>query len=102
MYEPDAEIIYKDEDTVLKKVSKRKVTEGEPTAFSIFTDYGIKYESPFDYYIKQKEPLDLHDIIIHSVLVAHKANDKMGLIMSIVFYVQNKKKIDRAPKLTNA
>jgi len=96
MYEPDAEIIYKDSTKILKKVSKGKVTEGELTAFSLFTDYGIKYESPFNYYIKQDHPLDIHDIIIHSVLVAHNANDKMALIMSIVFYVANKNKADTA------
>jgi len=96
MYEPDAEIIYKDSTKILKKVGKRKVTEGELTAFSLFADYDIKYESPFDYYIKQEEPLDVHDIIIHSVLIAHNTNDKMGLIMSIVFYVHNKTKIDTA------
>jgi len=96
MYEPDAEIIYKDAETVLKKVDKRKVTQGELTAFSVFSDNGIKYESPFNYYIKQKNPLDIHDIIIHSVFVAYKANDKLGLIMAIVFYVHNKKKIDTA------
>lgn len=94
MYEPDAEIIYKDDTRILKKVSTRKVTEGELTAFSLFSDYGIKYESPYDYYIKQTTPLEIHDVIIHSILAAHKANDKMALIMSIVFYIENKNKTD--------
>lgn len=94
MYEPDAEIIYKDENKTLKKVSKRKVTEGELTAFSLFSDYGIKYESPFDYYIKQEKPLEIYDVIIHSILAAQKDNDKMGLVMAIIFYVENKNKTD--------
>lgn len=94
MYEPDAEIIYKDEEKILRKVSKQKVTEGELTAFSLFSDYGIKYESPSDYYIKQERALDIHDVIIHSVLSAFKDNDKMALIMSIIFYVKNKNKTD--------
>ncbi len=94
MYEPDAEVIYIDKEKTLKKVTKGKITEGELTAFSVFPNNGIQYESPYDYYVKQKEPLDIHDIIIHSVLTAYKDNDKMGLIMSIVFYVHNKNKID--------
>lgn len=94
MYEHDAEIIYKDESRILKKVPKGKITEGESTAFSLFYDYGIDYRSPFDYYIKQEEPITIHDVIIHSVLVSHKDNDKMALLMSIVFYVKNKDKTD--------
>jgi len=94
MYEPDAEVIYIDKEKTVKKVRKGKITEGELTSFSVFTYNGIQYESPYDYYVKQKEPLDIHDIIIHSVLTSYKANDKMGLIMSIVFYVHNKNKVD--------
>lgn len=94
MYEPDAEVIYIDKEKTLKKVTKGKITEGELTAFSVFPNNEIQYESPYDYYVKQKEPLDIHDIIIHSVLTAYKDNDKMGLIMSIIFYVHNKNKID--------
>lgn len=94
MYEPDAEVIYIDKEKTLKKVTKGKITEGELTSFSVFPNNGIQYESPYDYYIKQKDPLDIHDIIIHSVLTSYKDNDKMGLIMAIVFYVNNKNKID--------
>ena len=94
MYEPDAEVIYIDKEKTLKKVTKGKITEGVLTAFSVFPNNEIQYESPYDYYVKQKEPLDIHDIIIHSVLTSYKDNDKMGLIMSIIFYVHNKNKID--------
>ena len=94
MYEPDAEIIYSDKEKIVKKVTKGKITEGELTAFSVFTDNGIRYDSPYDYYVKQKEPLDIHDIIIHSVLSSYRDNDKLGLIISAVFYVHNKNKID--------
>ena len=94
MYEPDAEIIYSDKEKIVKKIIKGKITDGELTGFSLFTDNGIRYDSPYDYYVKQKEPLDIHDIIIHSVLSSYKDNDKMGLIISIVFYLYNKNKID--------
>lgn len=94
MYEPDVEIIYIDKEKTLKKVTKGKITEGKLTSFSVFTNNGIQYDSPYDYYIKQSNPLDINDIIIHSVLTSYKDNDKMGLIMAIVFYVDNKNKID--------
>lgn len=94
LYGLDAEIIYTDKEKIVKQVAKGKVTEGELTSFSVFPDYGIQYESPYDYYVSQKSPLDIHDIIIHSVLTAYKANDKLGLIMAIVFYVHNKSTTD--------
>ena len=87
-------ILFIDMEKVVKKVPKGKITEGELTSFSAFTNYGIQYESPYDYYVKQKTPLNIHDIIIHSVLTAYKANDKLGLIMAMVFYVHNKNNID--------
>lgn len=91
---PDAEIIYMDNAKIIKKILKEKTTTGELTGFSMFTSNGIMYDSPYDYYVEQKEPLDLHDIIIHSVLASYKDNDKLGLIMSIVFYIHNKNKVD--------
>ena len=94
LHEPDAEIIYKDKEKTVKKVAKGKITKGELTSFSAFPDYGIQYESPYDYYASQKDPLDIHDIVIHSVLTAYKTNDKLGLIMAVVFYVHNKSTID--------
>ncbi len=93
-YESDAEVLYADKEKIVRKVTKGKITEGELTAFSVFTNNGIMYESPYDYYVKQDEPLDIHDIIIHSVLASFKANDKMGLIMSAVFYIHNKNRVD--------
>lgn len=94
LYQQDAEIIYKDETRALKKVLKQKVTDGELTAFSLFTDYGIQYDAPFDYYIKQEKLLDIHDVIIHAVLAAYKAEDKLALLMSVIFYTANKEKTD--------
>lgn len=94
LYQQDAEIIYKDDTRIFKKISKQKVTSGELTAFSIFGDYGIQYETPFAYYIKQETPLDINDIIIHAVLAAYKTQDKLALIMSMIFYIANKEKTD--------
>ena len=93
-YEHGAEIIYKDDKRTIQKVPKDRTAQGELTAFSMFSDYGVEYRSPYDYYVKHDAPLDLEDIIIHSVLAASKDNNKMNLIMAIVFYVKNRNKVD--------
>jgi len=89
----ETEIIYKDEFRTLRKVPKGKITVGEPTSFSLFSDYGIEYQTPYDYYIQQDSSLKIEDVLIHSVLSAYKDNDKMGLIIAMVFYVKNKNKM---------
>jgi len=94
LHEPNASIIFKTKDLVLKKVLGGKTTEGETTAYSLFSDYGVQYSSPYEYYVKQSSPLDLHDVLIHSIVAAHESKDKLGLIMAVVFYVKNKEKLD--------
>lgn len=94
MYEPNAEIIYHDPSKTLKKVLRGKVTEGQLTGFSLFIEYGIEYHANFDYYIKQDEPLNIQQVLIHAVYDAQKNQDKTGLIMAIIFYLKNKDKMD--------
>lgn len=94
LYEPDAEIIFKDSNKILKKVPIGKITDGATTAFTLFADYGIQYQSVYDYYIKQNEPLDIHDVLIHSIVAANHGNDKLGLTMTMVFYAKHKEKFD--------
>jgi predicted transcriptional regulator len=91
---PNIEIIYNDANVVIKKVAKEQVTEGEITAFSVFTDYGIEYHTTHDYYVIQKSPIDLYDILIHSLIAVIKAKDKLGLVMCMVFYLKHKEKMD--------
>lgn len=90
----DAEVLYQDASRVLKKVPKGKTSEGVSTAFSLFSDYGIEYHTVSDYYIKQENSIKIEDVLIHSILASKISKDKMGLIMSIVFYLKNKEKMD--------
>jgi predicted transcriptional regulator len=92
--EPYAEIIYQDSLRVLKKVPKGRVVEGELTAFSLFSDYGIDYRVVHDYYIKQESALKLEDVLIHAVLAASKLKDKKANAVSILFYLQNRDKMN--------
>lgn len=94
LHEPNASIIFKTKDLVLKKVLGGTITDGETTAYSLFSDYGIQYNPTHDYYVKHNSPLDIHDVLIHSIVAAHESKDKLGLVMAIVFYVKNKEKFD--------
>ena len=94
LYESDAEIIFKNNNIVLKKILSGKITKGQTTAYTLFSDYGIRYNSPFDYYVEQDSPLDIHDVLMHAVVAAYNAQDKLGLIIAIVFYLKNKEKFD--------
>lgn len=94
MYEPNAEIIFRDATKILKSVTKGKITDGQLTGFSIFSDYGIEYHTNYDYYIKQEEPITIQDALIHAVFIAQRNSDKTAIIMAIIFYLKNKDKMD--------
>lgn len=92
--EPYAEVIYQNHVRTLKKVPKGKRADGELTGFSLFTDYGIKYHTTHDYYVKQDASLELADILVHAVLAASKEQDKQGIAMTMIFYLKNKQRLD--------
>jgi hypothetical protein len=92
--ENSAEVIYQDDSVILKSVTKGKILEGELTAFSLFSDYGIEYHTVTDYYVEQGNDLRLEDVLVHSIMAAMSDNDKNGIIMAIIFYVKNKDKMD--------
>ena len=92
--EPYAEIIYQDRARTLKKVSKGKRVDGELTGFSLFADYGVEYHTTHDYYIEQDTPLQLAEALIHAVLAAGKEQDKHGILMTMIFYLKNKQRLD--------
>lgn len=94
VYEPNAEIIYRDSTKTLKKVAKGKVTDGQLTGFSLFTEYGIEYHTNHDYYIKQESPIDIQEMLIHAAYAAQRDSDKTAMIMAIIFYLKHKEKVD--------
>jgi predicted transcriptional regulator len=89
-----SEIIYKDAQRILKKVPKGKSAEGELTGFSLFSDYGIKYITTHDYYIKQEVPIHLQDVLVHAILASVKDHDKNGITMATLFYLKNRERMD--------
>ena len=82
LYEPNAEILFRGSEKVLKKVPRGKITEGALTGFSLFTEYSIEYEMNYDYYITQNETLDLQHVLMHAIFEAQTRNDNGNNILS--------------------
>lgn len=94
MSHAEAEIIYHDATRILKKSPKNQQTAGQLTAFSMFDKYGVEYDDPFNYHVLQEKSVDIHDIVIHSVVAAQQAKNRAGLLMTMVFYAHNRKRLD--------
>jgi predicted transcriptional regulator len=93
---PDyAELIYNGSILLLQVPKGKIIQEGELTAFSLFSDYGIEYHTAYDYYVsRQASELTLEDILIHSLMISKKKGDKNGTIITILFYLKNMDRID--------
>lgn len=88
------EIVYQDNSLILKKVPNDEKAQGELTAFSLFSEYGIDYYTNHDYYAEQVIDLTIEQVLIHAILIASENNDINGIIMCILFYIKNKNKMD--------
>lgn len=93
-HEEFVEVIYEDNSTILKRVPKGKKTHGDQTAYSLFSEYGLEYHTTYEYFVEQSTDLTLEDVLVHAILTAAKTYDKNGMIMSILFYIKNKDKMD--------
>ena len=90
----NTEIIYNNNSVTLRKTSSGKITKGATTGFTLFSDYGIEYQTTHDYFCEQKEDLEIQDVLLHAVYSANYSKNKMELLMSIVFYAKHKDKMD--------
>ena len=92
--EDSTEVIYQDTSLILKKMPKDKKSDGELTAFSLFSNFGINDHTTHDYYAEQVSDLKIEDILVHAILISSNNSDKNGLGLSILFYIKNKDKMD--------
>ena len=90
----NTEIIYRNNSTILRKTLRGNNAKGNTTGFSLFSDYGIQYNTVYDYFCEQEKCLDIQDVLLHAVCCANQENDKMGLVMAMVFYLKHKEKMD--------
>jgi predicted transcriptional regulator len=93
-FEESAEIIFRNSLTLLKRVPRQEQLTGDLTAYSLFSEYDLHYHPIYDYYVEQSDELDREHILIHSIVVAKKDQDINELIMSMLFYIKNKKNMD--------
>lgn len=88
------ETLYQDELRTLQRVTKGKMSDGQLTGFSLYSAYGIKYDTVYDYYIQQKMPLELEDVLVHSIRSAYMKKNKIEITMCMIFYLKNKARLD--------
>ena len=88
------EVIYNDNSITLRKAPSAHLAKGTPTGFSLFSDYGIEYNTIHDYFCEQTEDLTLYDVLLHAVYSANYSKNKMELLISIIFYIEHKDKMD--------
>ena len=88
------EVIYNDGSTTLRKTPGGHLAKGALTGFSLFSDYGIEYNTIYDYFCEQTEDLTLYDVLLHAVYSANHSKNKMELLIAIVFYIKHRDKMD--------
>jgi DNA-binding transcriptional ArsR family regulator len=90
--EPYAILIWSNEFK-LKKVPAGKPARGALTAFSLFSQQGVEYTSPWDYYLEPQKEVSIEEILIHALACAE---GKADTTMCAIFYLKNIDKIDSA------
>lgn len=88
------ETIYRSRGVTLWKTRRGKDRNGMTTGFTLFANHGIAYIPVDDYFCRQNESLDIHDILLHAVCAAVHSKDRLELIMCVVFYAKHKDKMD--------
>lgn len=88
------QIIYNDRSVILRKTRSGKAAKGITTGFTLFPDYGVEYNTTHDYFCEQKENLEIQDILLHAVYSAIHSKSKMELLMSVIFYIKHKDRMD--------
>ena len=81
----NTEIIYNDNSTILRKTSSGKIAKGATTGFTLFSDYGIEYQTTHDYFCEQKEDLEIQDVLLHAIYSANYSKNKMEIIDEYCF-----------------
>lgn len=87
-------VIYRDGRTILYKVPRGQDAAGFTTGFTLFSEYGVAYHPVHDYYCEQDGMFDIQDVLLHAVLAAGHSGNRSELLIAMVFYTKNKRKMD--------
>lgn len=75
----------------LKKAPIDFPIKGTPTAFSAFSKYNVEYFTPYNYAIWPEKELSVEEIFVHALKCSENKKD---VLISIIFYLKNKRRID--------
>ena len=90
----NANALYRNDSVEIVAVPAGTPSEGRPTAFSMFGEYGVPYESGRDYYAIQSAEMDINDILIHAVAIAALEENPVDMSAAVIFYVLNRQRVD--------
>jgi hypothetical protein len=88
----DSRIYYKDDKGVL--FCSKQERDAQLTAFSIYSEYGIKIYTTKNYYYLPKGKLNKKKILLHSLIVAEKEFDHRKLMYITLFYLKHKTTVE--------
>lgn len=87
--EPYAEIVKAADSIIIKRVPAGKEASGNKTAFSLFEQYGVKYDSPYDFYTDTK--VEVEEALVHAIACSET---RVDFAMCAIFYAKNKQNLD--------
>lgn len=89
------ETIYHDGLVTLWKTPLGKnVKDGVATGFTVFSNHDFEYRPVNNYFCRQDDDLDMHDILLHAVYAASYSKNPPQLLACMVFYAKYKDKMD--------
>lgn len=87
--EPYAEIVKAVHSTIIKRVPAGKEASGNKTAFSLFEQYGVKYDSPYDFYTETK--VEAEEVLVHAIACSET---RVDFAMCTLFYAKHRQNLD--------
>ena len=73
--------------------SNRQELDAEKTAFSVYSEYGIKIMPTTNYYCLPKRKLTKKEIMLHSLYITEKEKSMQNIIFVALFYLKHGKKM---------
>ena len=89
--EPEAIIVFRGENFILKKVPVNIKAVGSLTGFSLFPKYGLNISQTYSYYIFPSMNITIEHVLFHAIL---SSKTRFERTLCALFYLKNRVKID--------
>jgi hypothetical protein len=73
--------------------SNKQELDAEKTAFSVYSEYGIKIMPVTNYYFLPKQKLTKKEVLLHSLYITEKEKSMQNIIFVALFYLKHGKKM---------